>query len=155
MDQLTTVNQQESPSKGTATYTYLHQIAENIKRRSLIFLFTDMLQTETTDDALFEALRHLKHNKHEVVLFHPMDAAKERDFSFGNRPKRFVDVETGAHLDLYAENVQEAYTKAMENYLAALSLKCAQYRIKHVPVDIASDFSTVLNTFLSERQKFI
>ena len=57
-------------NKQTDTYTYLHQIAENIHRRSLIFFFTDMFQTSTDETKLFEALRHLKYNKHEVVLFH-------------------------------------------------------------------------------------
>ena len=54
-----------------------HQIAEKIHRRSLIFFFTDMFQTSTDETKLFEALRHLKHNKHEVVLFHVFDKEKE------------------------------------------------------------------------------
>ena len=54
----------------TNTYQYLHEIAEKIHRRSLIFLFTDMFQTTKDKEELFEALRHLKYNKHEVVLFH-------------------------------------------------------------------------------------
>jgi len=152
---LNEINLATQPPKETATYTYLHQIAEKIKRRSLIFLFTDMFQTEKTDDALFEALRHLKYNKHEVVLFHLLDKEHEQYFNFENTPKRFVDVETGAHLDLYAANVKEAYEEAINQYLNQIKLKCSQYRIKYVPIDINANFSTVLNTFLVERQKFI
>lgn len=152
---LNEINQVAQAPKETATYTYLHQIAEKIKRRSLIFLFTDMFQTEKSDDELFEALRHLKYNKHEVVLFHLLDKKHEHHFNFDNTPKRFVDVETGAHLDLYADNVKEAYEEAITNYLTQIKLKCSQYRIKYVPVDINASFSTVLNTFLVERQKFI
>jgi len=77
-------------NKKTETYTYLHMIAEKIHRRSMIFLFTDMFQTNEDADKLFEALRHLKHNKHEVVLFHVFDKAKEFNFYFDNKPKRFV-----------------------------------------------------------------
>ena len=114
-----------------------------------------MFQTEKTDDALFEALRHLKYNKHEVVLFHLLDKEHEQHFNFENTPKRFVDVETGAHLDLYADNVKEAYEEAITQYLTQIKLKCSQYRIKYVPVDINANFATILNTFLVERQKFI
>lgn len=145
----------EQPPKETATYTYLHQIAEKIKRRSLIFLFTDMFQTEKSDDELFEALRHLKYNKHEVVLFHLLDKEKELYFNFENTPKRFLDVETGEYLDLYADNIKEAYEQELTNYLSTIKLKCSQYKIKHVAVDIKADFSTILNTFLAERHKFL
>lgn len=152
---LNDIGAEKDVAKETRTYTYLHQIAEKIKRRSLIFLFTDMLQTEKEDEELFEALRHLKYNKHEVVLFHLMDKELEFHFNFDNTPKRFLDVETGDHLDLYADNIKEAYEESIRAYFAALKLKCAQYRIKYVEVDIKRDFSTVLNTFLVERNKFL
>ena len=48
--------------KTTDTITFLHQIAEKIHRRSMIFLFTDMFQS-ANEDALFTALQHLKYNK--------------------------------------------------------------------------------------------
>lgn len=153
--QLSEISKAKNPPKETNTYTYLHQIAENIKRRSLIFLFTDMFQTEKNDDELFEALRHLKYNKHDVVLFHPMDKQHELFFDFENTPKRFVDVETGEHLDLYADNIKEAYNERITTYLSDIKMKCAQYKIKYVDIDIHRDFSTVLNTFLVERNKFL
>ncbi len=155
LSKLVEVGTMAHPPKETATYTYLHQIAEKMKRRSLIILFSDMFQTEKTDEELFEALRHLKYNKHEVVLFHLMDAEKERLFNFENTPKRYIDVETGAYLDLYADNIKEAYQTEIEKYMALLQLKCAQYRIKYMPVDIGGDFATVLNTFFMERHKFV
>ena len=143
------------PAQNTETYTYLHLIAEKVKRRSLIFLFTDMFQTTTDDEKLFDALRHLKYNKHEVVLFHLLDKEKERHFDFENTPKRYIDVETGEHIDLYSENIKEAYRESVSAYFGALKLKCAQYRIKYVDVDVRGDFSKVLNTYLVERQKFL
>ena len=152
---LNEIGTEKDAGKETRTYTYIHQIAEKIKRRSLIFLFTDMLQTEKEDEELFEAIRHLKYNKHEVVLFHLMDKELEIHFNFDNTPKRFLDVETGEHLDLYADNIKEAYEKSILDYFSAIKLKCAQYRIKYVEVDINRDFSTILNTFLVERSKFL
>lgn len=143
------------PAKQTDIYNYLHLIAEKIKRRSLIFLFTDMFQTTMDDDKIFEALRHLKYNKHEVVLFHLLDADKELHFDFGNSPRRFLDVETGEHIDLFSDNVKAGYEKAIRSYFETLKMKCAQYKIKYVEVDVRGDFSKVLNTFMVERQKFL
>ncbi|MCM4167620.1 hypothetical protein KCTC52924_00876 [Arenibacter antarcticus] len=152
---LNEIVKETTPAKETGTYAYLHLIAEKIKRRSLVILFTDMLQTAVDDEQLFEALRHLKYNKHEVVLFHVMDKETELSFNFENTPKRFLDTETGAHVDLYADLIKEGYEKEMRDYFSALKLKCAQYRIKYVEVDIQGDFSKVMNTFMVERQKFM
>ncbi len=151
---LNEVSKDPTPSRETRTYTYLHQIAEKIKRRSLIFLFTDMFQSAAEDDQLFNALRHLKYNKHEVVVFHLLDKATEVDFNFENTPKRFLDVETGKHIDLYADTIKEAYEKEVTKFIGDLKLTCAKYQIKYVPVDIRENFSKVLNTFMIERQTF-
>jgi uncharacterized protein (DUF58 family) len=142
-------------TKTTETYRYLHQIAEKIHRRSLIFVFTDMFQTTEEDEKLFEALRHLKHNKHEVVLFHVFDKAKELSFEFDNRPKRFVDIETGESIDLYADTIKENYKTAVESYFNDLRLRCGQYRIKYVEADINAGFNNILTTYMIERQKFV
>lgn len=138
----------------TKTYTYLHEIAEKIKRRSMVFLFTDMFQSDQEEAKLFEALQHLKYNKHEVILFHTYDKEKEIEFNFNNRPKRFVDLETGEHLNLYADNVRQGYKEAVQKYFNELKIKCGQYRIKYVPVNINEDFSAILTSYLVERQKF-
>jgi len=138
----------------TDTYTYLHQIAEKIHRRSLIFLFTDMFQTSRTDTELFEALRHLKYNKHEVVLFHVFDKPKEFQFDFDNHPRQFVDVETGEHIDLYPDNIKSNYELAVETYFKSLRLKCGQYGIKYVEADISTGFEPILTAYMVERQKF-
>ena len=142
-------------TKTTETYKYLHQIAEKIHRRSLIFVFTDMFQTSEDDEKLFEALRHLKHNKHEVVLFHVFDKEKELLFDFDNRPKRFIDIETGDHINLYADTIKETYEKSVKEYFTDLKLRCGQYRIKYVEADINAGFDTILTTYMIERQKFI
>ncbi|RKR14433.1 uncharacterized protein DUF58 [Maribacter vaceletii] len=151
---LSEISKEKEPEKETKTYTYLHEIAENIKRRSLVFLFTDMFQSTLDNKALFNALRHLKHNKHQVVLFHVLDKKTELNFNFENTPKRFVDVETGSHIDLYADTVKNAYENKLYTTIEELKLKCAQYKIRYVDVDVTSNFSKVLNTFLVEKHKF-
>ena len=144
-----------SSKTATQTYKYLHEIAEKMHRRSLIFLFTDMFQTSKEDEALFEALRHLKYNKHEVVLFHTYDGKTELNFNFDNSPKKFVDVETGEEINIYAENVQEKYKNLIENYFKELKSKCLQYKIDYVPVDIHLGFNEVLTNYLIKRKNFL
>ncbi|WP_092575757.1 DUF58 domain-containing protein [Hyunsoonleella jejuensis] len=141
-------------NKETETYKYLHEIAEKIHRRSLIFLFTDMFQTSEDEVKLFEALRHLKYNKHEVILFHVFDKEKELQFDFDNSPKRFIDVETGAYINLYADSIKENYSKSVNDYFEALRLKCMQYKIKYVEADTNKSFNSILTAYMVERQKF-
>ena len=140
-------------SKPTDTVTFLHQIAEKMHRRSMIILFTDMFQA-TDDDRLFQALQHLKHNKHKVVLFHVVDRETEVGFKFDNAPRKFIDVETGEEINVFADSVREAYEKHVENYFKKLSLACAQNRIKYVPVAVSDSFEKILTTYLVEKQLF-
>jgi len=142
-------------NKQTETYKYLHQIAEKIHRRSMIFLFTDMFQTSEDDTKLFEALQHLKYNKHEVILFHVFDKEKELKFDFDNKPKRFEDIETGTFINLYADSIKENYNKSVNTYFESLRLKCAQYKIKYVEADINKNFNSILTTYMIECQKFV
>ncbi|WP_375238292.1 DUF58 domain-containing protein [Aurantibacter sp.] len=137
----------------TDTYKYLHLIAEKIHRRSLIFVFTDLFQTTSTAEELFEALRHLKYNKHEVILFHVTDKAKEMDFDFMNTPKRYFDVETGEEIDLYADQIKETYQETVKKYFNDFRLKCGQNNIKYILADVNQNFDSILSTYLVERQK--
>ncbi|MDT7832443.1 DUF58 domain-containing protein [Flavobacteriaceae bacterium S356] len=146
---------QSTSSKKTDTYQYLHEIAEKIHRRSLIFLFTDMFQTDTKNELLFEALRHLKYNKHEVVLLHTFDAKTELNFDFDNAPKKFVDAETNEEINLYSENIKEAYEGMVAQYFSELKNRCLQYKIDYVPVDIQQGYDTVLINYLISRQKMM
>ena len=143
-----------SSSKATTeTYKYLHEIAEKIHRRSLIFVFTDMFQPNKDHDSLFEALRHLKFNKHEVVLFHTYDGETEYDFNFDNSPKKFVDIETGEEINIYAESVREKYKELVGVYFKELKSKCLQYKIDYVPVNIHKGYHEVLTSYLISRKK--
>ena len=146
---------EEKETHLTNTYKVLHQIAEKIHKRSLIFLFTDMLQDDKKEEELFEALQHLKYNKHEVVFFHTYDGKLEKDFDFENSPKKFVDMETGEEINLFAENIKENYKNSMVTYFNKLKLKCMQYKIDYVPVDINKGFDQILISYLIRRQRFL
>ena len=139
--------------KTTDTVAFLHQIAEKIHRRSMIILFTDLFQSEN-EEALFNALQHLKHNKHKVVLFHVVDAKTERNFDFDNAPRKFIDVETGDEVAIFADNVKVEYEKEVENYFKKLALTCSQNRIKYIPVSVEESFEKIMMTYLVEKQNF-
>ena len=141
--------------KATKTYEVLHQIAEQLNRRSMIFLFTDLFQSDIEASKLFEALRHLKYNKHELVLFHVYDKTTEFNFDFENTPKRFLDVETGNSVDLFPKTFQKKYTATVNAYFEALRLKCMQYKINYIDVDIRQGFEKVMTTYFEKRHKFL
>lgn len=145
--------QQPKENKSTDTVTYLHQIAEKIHRRSMIVLFTDMFQSGE-EDKLLSALQHLKHNKHKVVLFHVIDAKTELNFDFDNSPRKFIDVETGEELSIYADNVKEEYEKQATLYFKKVAMTCSQNKIKYVPVSVGDNFEKILMTYLAEKQNF-
>lgn len=134
----------------------LHQIAELIHKRSLVVVFSDMLNTVQNEhqiDGLFSALQHLKFNKHEVIIFNVTDKAKEVDFGFENRPYEFVDMETGAVLKTHTSKVKDVYLSKMQEYRQAIQLKCAQYKIDMIDADIAQGFQPILQAYLIKRQK--
>ena len=139
--------------KSTNTVAILHQIAEKMHRRSMIVLFTDMFQIGD-EEKLFTALQHLKHNKHKVVLFHVIDKKTELNFNFDNTPRKFIDLETGEEINIFADNVKIEYEKRTEAYFKKLSLTCAQNKIKYVPVAVDESFDKILTTYLTEKQNF-
>ncbi len=141
-------------SKSTETYKYLHQIAEKIHRRSLIFIFTDMFQITENHEKLFNALKHLKHNKHEVILFHTYDKQLEVNFDFDNAPKKFIDVETNQIVNMYADTIKDKYQKNILLFFNELKNKCLQYKINYVPVDINEGYDKILISYLINRNKF-
>lgn len=146
------MNQQNDLRKGTNTIGALHQIAEQVHKRSLIIIFSDMMD-EGNDEELFSALQHLRYNKHEVILFHVTDHTQERQFDFQNRPYRFVDLESGQQLKFSPVELKENYQRAVASYFEALKVKCGQYHIDLVEADINEDFKQVLHAFLRKRKK--
>ena len=139
--------------KTTDTVKFLHQIAEKIHRRSMIILFTDMFQSGN-EEALFTALQHLKHNKHKVVLFHVIDTKTELNFDFDNAPRKFIDLETGDEVTIFADNVKNEYEKGVNSYFKKLAMTCSQNKIKYIPVGVADSFDKILTTYLVEKQNF-
>ena len=131
----------------------LNQIVEQIHRRSLVVIFSDMFDSGSGKDELFDALQHLRFRKHEVILFHIVDGQTEMDFDFDNRPYRFVDSETSEELKLYPDDVRAYYLEHVRNFRQELKLKCNQFRIDYVEADVRKDFEQILLPFFIKRQK--
>ena len=140
-------------AKKTVAASALHEIAETIHRRSLVIIFSDMMESRASSEELFSALQHLRYNKHEVVLFHVVDKRLEEEFMFENRPYRFVDVESGQEIKVHSNEVRASYVQAMADYKRELKLRCGQYRIDFVEADIRQGFEQVLLPFLLKRER--
>jgi len=153
LHELDKVLQQPALMKSSFLVDALHQIAENIHQRSLVILFSDMFDNSEKNDELFAALQHLKFNKHEMVLFHVMDKSKELEFDYENRPYKFVDMETGEELKLSPHEVKKNYIQQSSVFLKELKLKCIQYKIDFVEVDIHAGFEPILLSYLRKRSK--
>ena len=139
--------------KSTSAAQALHQIAESIHRRSLVVIFSDMFE-QTEDTAhLFSALQHLKHNKHEVILFHVVDKKLEVDFEYKNRPYVFIDMETGEQVRLQSNQVKEQYQKQIKAFKEDLKIKCLQYKVDFIEADINQGFKPILQSYLVKRGK--
>ncbi len=143
----------QQTQRKTMAVEALHEIAESIHKRSLVMIFSDMFDSRTNPEDLFSALQHLKHNKHEVILFHVVDKRMEMDFEFENRPYRFVDMETGEELKLNPSEVKGNYVKAIQDFKTNLKLHCGQYRIDYVEADINEGFEQVLLPYLLKRTR--
>ena len=141
--------------KKTAVIDAIHQISEAIHKRSLVIIFSDMMESSDKSEELFSALQHLKHKKHEVILFHVVDKEKELEFNFENRPYRFVDMETGEEVKVNPSEIKQSYQKSISDYTKALKLKCGQYKIDFIEADINAEFDQVLIPYLLKRKKMI
>ncbi len=130
----------------------IDRIANTIHKRSLVIIFSDMFDQQQPE-VVFNALRHLKYNKHEVILFHITDSQKELEFDYKSRPYRFIDLETGETLKFNPAEVRENYIEAMRSFKDELKLKCGQYSIDFVEVDINKGFNNVLLPYFLKRKK--
>ena len=140
-------------SKGTFAIDSLHEIAEATHRRSLVILFSDMLDNSENLEATIDALQHLRHNKHEVVVFHVLDRSTELDFDFENRPTRFIDLESGTELKLHPAEVKDHYISRMSEMRKELETRCGVHSIDFIDVDINEGPIPVLARYLIKRKK--
>jgi uncharacterized protein (DUF58 family) len=126
----------------------LHGLAERSRKRGLIMIFSDLF--DSPDNVLL-ALRHFRHRKHEVILFHILDP-QEESFEFAS-PQRFVDMETGKEASLDPRLVRAEYRKALDEYRRLLKTTCAEHLIDYNPIQTDQGLEHALFRYLEKRRR--
>lgn len=147
------VNYSDEQKKDTNAIKALHDIAELSHQRSLVILFSDLFDDPNRTEELFQALQHLRHNKHEVIIFHVIDKKIEAAFELENRPYNLIDMETGENIRLQPAEIREQYVTQVEAYFSSLKRRCTDYRIDFMPTDIRQGYDQVLLEYLIKRSK--
>jgi uncharacterized protein (DUF58 family) len=147
------IEQPERQLKTTRVAHVLNEVAEKTHRRSLVIIFSDMFDGNEDPAELFKALQHLKHNKHEVLLFHVSDHDTELEFKFDERPYEFIDLENGEKLKLNPQEIKEKFQAQAALFHQELKMKCNQLRIDFVSANSRMDYFQVLQAYLIKRAK--
>ncbi len=143
------LNQMQERKASNISVT-LHKLAETLHKRSFIILFSDMLSNN--NEQLFEAMQHLKYNKHEVILFDVHDKNIELDFNLPNRPYIFQDSETGEELKLHPNAIKTMYLEQLSEWQNKLKIQCLQNKIDYFEIAIENNFDQILNPFIMKRK---
>jgi uncharacterized protein (DUF58 family) len=152
LEKLLPVNK-ANEKKSTNVASSLHTIAELIHKRSLVIIFSDMMDHIDRLDEMFPALQHFRHYEHEVVLFHVTDKKLEENLDMDDRPYRFVDMETGEVVKLNPVEVREQYKKQFASVKKELKERCERYRIDYIEADINKGLENILISYLIKRGK--
>ncbi|HSH00332.1 MAG TPA: VWA domain-containing protein, partial [candidate division Zixibacteria bacterium] len=126
----------------------LHRMADRIKRRGLVVLISDLLDDP---EEIVSGLRHFRHNRHEVIVFHVVDP-RERDFSFTEEAV-FKDMETGEEITTLPWQIKKSYSKAFVDFSNYISLRCSESRIDYHLIDTSTPFDQALYAFLGKRAR--
>ncbi|MDX1472482.1 MAG: VWA domain-containing protein, partial [Flavobacteriaceae bacterium] len=144
---------EQTKLRSTQVAPVLHEIADKNHKRSLIIIFSDMFDRQVELDEIFKSLQHLKHNNHEVLLFHVTDHQTEYKFEFEDRPYEFIDLESGDKLKINPSQVTDMSTRKVGEYYNELKLRCGQLKIDLIEADIREGFNNILKAYLIKRSR--
>ncbi len=136
------------PHDKTGTAESLELLAERIKRRGLVILFSDFFDNV---DSIVNALRHLRHKKHEVLLFHILDP-REIDFDFG-RAANFIDLETGEQMVTQPYQIRKGYADTMQNFIKNIRKECIHHNVDYNLISTQTPFDKALMDYVLKRSK--
>lgn len=131
----------------------IHEIAEAIPKRSLVILFSDLLDNEHDSNSFIDALSHLKHNKHEVIVFQIINKKIEIDFDLGNRPLKLIDLESGEEIKVQSNEFKETYKKEIKKFYKDIESKCQEMNVDFYTIDINESIDKLLEYYLVKRKK--
>ena len=134
------------PRGETGLVDALHTVAEKVGQRALIVIISDLFCDQ---QALADALQHLRYRKHDVAVFHLMDP-QEIHFDF-TRPHRFVDLEDSTTVVAEPNLIAEEYTAAIQEFLTTTEASCHDVRADYHLVTSDQNYEEVLRDFLTNR----
>lgn len=141
--------------KETDLVEVLHRKAESMPSRSLVLLFSDMIVKEDKKQDLWEAFRHLTHQKHDVIVFHLMDLQTEQLLDFDSRQTKFVDLESGDSLVVNPETLRANYKAVVNKQIKELRNELLQLKVDLCEVDVQAPFDALMRAYLSRRKKIL
>lgn len=135
-------------ASGTAVADVLHQVAARVRKRSLVVLFSDLL-----DDTqrVVEGLHHLRYRGHDVIVFHVLDEV-EAHFDLSG-PVRLEDPETGRRVATDPQDIRADYLARMDEFKGTFRRELEGQKADFVPVDTSMPFDKALVSFLLNRRK--
>lgn len=134
------------PTSTTGTAVALHHIAEQLSRRGLVIIISDMFDDP---ESALQAMRHFRHDKHDVLLMHVLDP-REVDFNLGAAAV-FRDMETGAEITTQPNQIRNSYHVAVEEFCQTLKRGCYMQNIDYVRVTTDMPFDAALREYLVKR----
>ena len=138
---------QTKPREESAVAPLLHEVAERITRRGLVIVISDLF-----DEAkpLIEALHHLRHKRHEVILLHVM-ANDELEFPF-RKWSLFENLEKpGDKLRLAPATMRAMYLENLAAHLREIREAAGKLNINHLLLDTSRPFDEALTMYLAQR----
>ncbi len=126
----------------------LHQMAERIKRRGLIIVLSDLFDEPQT---VLSALKHFRHRKHEVIVFHIMDPL-EITFDF-EHDAVFRDLETGEEINTQPWHIRRDYQAKVTEFLNYYKKVCRENQIDYVPINTKEPYDRALFEYLLKRKR--
>ena len=136
------------PRGTTGLTTALHEVAEKIRARALVILFSDLF---CDADALLSCFQHLRFQKHDLAVFHLLDR-RELEFDF-DRPMRFLDMEGPGGLLAEPEVIRRQYLEQLQEHLDRVRQGCLRFDADYRRVVTDEGLEKVLADFLIERSR--
>lgn len=125
-----------------------HLTAERMRRRGMMVVFSDLLDGE---DELMKALKHLRHRRHEVIVFHILDPAEET-LPY-KHVSEFTDLESGARLMVDPQALRGLYVKEISEFRARYRRICSDAGIDYVAVTTDEPFERLFLRYLVRRSR--
>jgi uncharacterized protein (DUF58 family) len=123
-----------------------HDLAERVTRRGIIMVFSDLFD-EVPD--ILNGLKHLRHRRHEVVVFHVLDRA-ELEFPF-QEATLFRGLEQYPELLTDPRTLRDGYLEQVQTFVADLQRGCLNQNSDYVQLRTDHPLGVALSSYLAHR----